>query len=133
MRLSTEELNRIVNDLASRLDGGLLAIYDGASFTDPSSFLDPLVVVPLPSPAFDAAVDGQAISFELAPADTIRTGEAGTARLVTAAGDVIADLSVRARSDQNADLADIVLDRLDLHRGGRVVTGQIVLVMPRSW
>lgn len=122
MTLSTETLDRLVNDTAMRLSGGSLVFV--------SQDLDELARVPLPSPAFEPSQDGRANGLELPVSQVDDTGLVGGARLETAAGDVVAYLSVGTAESDPAP--DVLVNRMDFHRGGRFTVTSPVLRMPSS-
>lgn len=124
MRLAEKTANRIVNELAARLNGGALVIYNGSQ--------DELVRMPLESPAFESAVDGVAVALELPESAIIATGNASRAEWQTAQGERLADLVVRAVDADDADTADMLLDRTDFQRGGLCIVSRATLSLPRK-
>lgn len=131
MRLSGPSLNGLVNDFAARLQAGSLAIYAGDRPLVPgATTADPLVVIPLGSPAFPLAVDGLAVQASLPPAVIDRSGEASWAQLLTMHGEVVADVRVRSLSDPTATEADLVVDDTDFRRGGLVSLARLTLSLP---
>lgn len=124
MRLTTATVNRIVDDLASRLNGGALVIYNGSQ--------NELVRVPLDSPAFESAVDGIAVAIDLPESVILATGEGSRAQWQTAQGEGLADLVVRGVDAEDADAADVLLDRTDFQRGGMCSVSRATLSLKRS-
>lgn len=125
MRLAVEVVDRFVNEAAALVDAGAIRVYDATG-------VDLLVEIQLPVPGFVPAVNGRAHVAEIPPAVIALTGEAASATLVTASGQVVAELTIRDANASDADLADLVFDRLDFHRGGRCTVSALVLTMPRQ-
>lgn len=129
MQLSESIINGLVDDLGRRLNGGQLRIFEAAPA---GPFTDPLVSLQLRSPAFPAASGGRAVAYMPQRAEIARTAEATYGELVTAAGEVVATLSVAATNSPEARYADVLADRTDFHRGGYCESVSIVLRLPMS-
>ncbi len=122
MRLTVETQDRLVNDTAMRLSGGSLVF-----FTDDQ---EEIARVHMPVPAFLPSREGRAISLDLPESQIAETGLVGWARLETPSGDVVAELTVgTAESDPPPD---VLLQRLDFHKGGRLTVTAPILSMPSS-
>lgn len=128
MRLTLVVLNQLVDTLALDCAGGSLAIYAADPRQRPLE--EPLVTVPLPVTAFPPAVDGRAIAERLPSVEIAATGEATWAQLLNNANILLADLRVRQQDDPNAQRGDLLLDRTDLQRGGRLELTGFVLSVP---
>lgn len=129
MRLVVDTQDRLVNDTAMRLSGGSLVFFSGDS-SDPMTEVEELARVPLPAPAFEIARDGRAIGYELPVSEVSETGIVGWARLETPTGDVVAELTVGTPESETPP--DVLVNRLDFHRGGRFTVNPPVLYMPSS-
>lgn len=127
MVLTEETVNQIVDGLGARLNAGFLAF-----FASPASVLQPLVLIPLGSPAFHAAQAGIAEAQDLPSTVIERTGEARLAQLLTATQTAIATLTVKGQDDPDRNQADVILDRTDFHQGGMVTISRCLLRMPRT-
>ncbi len=130
MKLLDTIANQLVDDLAAHLNGGSLRISDAppnGAFSD-----SPLVSLPLRTPAFSPAVHGRAMALTLEKAKIERSGYASYGELVTAAGDVIATLTVASNASPDAQAADVLIMEEDtyLRRGGLCETISIVLRLP---
>lgn len=135
MRLTVDIVNGQVDHLAAKLNGGTLVFYTGSrpeSITDALELQLELVRLALPSPAFRKASDGEAISHPIAATPIVVTGDARWARLLTAAGVIVADLLARTQNEPDAGQADAIVDRTDFHRGGLCRVAPIVLKLPVS-
>lgn len=136
MRIVDTVINDLVNDLGFKLSGGSLEIYDDTPPASPKTALPlfrvPLVVIPLGAPAFEPAIDGRAQGILGNPVTIQATGDATWARLKDALGNTIADIDIRAVDAEDAHEADLMMDRIDLHRGGRLATGGMTLRLPLS-
>ncbi len=126
MRLTVDVVNGVLDQIATSLNGGALVFS-----TVEGAFQQELVRIPLPSPAFTKAFDGQALGHALPEMPIAVTGEAATARLETAAGHVVADLTMRTEDAADAAMADVLVDRTDFHRGGICRVAPLVLTMSR--
>lgn len=119
-------LNGFVDEMSRHLSGGSLVIYDGDG-----TFTEPLVRIVLPVPAFPIAEGAKTVARALPPSVIDRTGEARRAQLLTATGEVLANLTVKATDAVDADEADVLVDRTDFHRGGICQVSQISLRLQR--
>lgn len=122
MRTAERIENAMIDLVAASLNGGALVILSGSRPQAPEKALDfqqELARIPLPSPAFNVAVGRQAMGHELPETEIAVSGEASWAQLVTAAGRVVSDLLVRTQDADDADEADVIVDRIDLQRGGK--------------
>lgn len=133
MRLSIDAVNRVLDAAGIMLSNGVLQFYAGnfPPTRGAQNVGEPLVEIPLLYPAFEPAVDGRAMGHELMPMPVAVTGDAGWARLLSHQGDIVADLTVRQADAPDADTADIVVDRIDFHRGGLCRVAPLVLTMSR--
>lgn len=122
MKLIAAVVDEFVNDLATRLSGGSLEFYDGkppaAASAGMATFRSPLVSFRFLTPGFDPAVGGTAQMVPLQKAIILQSGNAKWARLVTAAEQPIAILSVAQEGTEEAVTADLVCTRLDFSQGG---------------
>lgn len=123
MRLSVATADLLVNTTASQLTAGSLVIYGDDEG-------QPLVVIPFQTPAFNLAADAHAVALDL-PATLIQaSGRATRAQLVTAEGQLVATLTVKAQDDRDVADADVLVDRTDFQRGGMCAIGRVVLRLP---
>lgn len=137
MILAEATLNGLVDDLSLRVAGGVLRIYgeDVARVppqTPLSTFTEPLIELALRLPAFQPAIAGKAIGLPVDATTIAKTGHATWARLFTAAGEVVADFTVAAIDAENAEQADVLVDRIDFQRGGLLTTLSMVLGLPAA-
>lgn len=134
MRITVAMANRLIGELAYQLNAGSLVILDGARPSKPDAslaFQPVLVSIPFQTPAFADPVDGAAVAHDLPPQAIAVSGDAGFAQLHTATGQVVADLTVRAVDAQDADQADLLLERTDFQRGGLCTISRLTLRLPR--
>lgn len=130
MKLRLATANRLLATLTADLAGGRLVVFEGAP--PQRGLQEPLVTVVLTD--FAVPVGGRAVALDIPPTVVSLSGEAGWAELTTDAGDVVADLIIRARDAADVVEAkpDILLDRVDLQRGGLFVIDRCILQLPTS-
>lgn len=129
MKLTEALVNEIVDDVAARLNGGTLRIFEAPPT---AAFSAPLVSLQLGNPAFHPAKGGKTSVVSLAKAQIDQTGEASYGELVTVTGDVLATLAVASKDAADVRDADVVADRTDFHRGGFCEALSVVLRLPLS-
>ena len=118
MILMTIAANLALSALADALENGVLEILDA---TRDAAFPGVLVTAQMP----DLAVRGnQLLASTFAPATILATGEAKAARLLTAAGVHMADLTL------GTEHADVLMDRTDCQRGGVCTISSLTLTLP---
>ena len=132
MQISQAGVERAIRGWSAPLNAGRLEIYDGLAPTlvsDDASFQTLLVALPLESPWYEINAAGILIALGFPVTAQIQmTGDAKWARLVTASGEVEALLSVGTAADD--PVPDVVLDRLDLQRGGLCTLDHLRLTLP---
>jgi hypothetical protein len=113
LRLSPFATEIALDALTALLGGGSLEIYGGSRPSSPeaeTTWQPMLVRLRLGRPAFEPSLDGVAKAFPIEAKPVLKSGEAVWARLATAEGDVVCDLTV------GQSHADLVLDRVDFQR-----------------
>lgn len=128
MRLKPSARDRLLEDFATRLNAGAIVIYAANPSTNPLA--EPLIEVPFQSPAFQPVDNGRVEAFELQPTLILRDGDARWAELVTANGEAISDVSVRAIDAKDAEEGDILVDRTDFRRGVLCTLTRVTLTLP---
>ena len=138
MKLSDETVNGLVNDLAAKMNGGTLCIYEGTPPDSPKTalapFTEPLVEVALGNPAFDPAAGLRALLADVPAMKIAKSGKAGWAR-ISVQGVGVADLTIAEAGSIEAFDVDLVLkgeDGLNLARGGPFSIGVLALRLPSS-
>lgn len=126
MRLTTQAQDGWLTDLAQRFDGGTLRLLEAGTLGVV------LVEIPFDSPAFEPAISGKALARALPATVVTATGDVARAQVVSASGDAIADLVVRLLGALDEFEGDLILDRLDVQRGGICEIQSLVLRLPRQ-
>ena len=96
MRLTADTADLWLDDLAKRLNGGSIRLFDGQS-----GFGNVLVQIPLGAPAFEPSLNGRAITTDVPATPAIATGTVGSADFCSAGGNTLAILVVRERGAAN--------------------------------
>ena len=122
MRVYEAAADWLIDRFCSRLNNGMLVIYEGADLI--------LTEFQFQAQAFTPAVAGVAEANPLPATIVLATGEATRAQLITSSGEALAEVAVRAMDAPDAELGDIFVDRTDFHRGGTCVLERVTVSLP---
>ena len=117
----------------TRLSGGSLELYAGSRprLPDTNTLPNTLVRLQLEAPALIPSDAAQASIPGPLVAEIIATGDVGWARLLRADGTIEADLVVKAENADDASIADVLVSRTDLQRGGICTITVLTVSLPR--
>lgn len=132
-KLNTLARNTIVDAHRTNFDGGQLVIYSG---TEPATADDAitgtaLVTITLPTPAFNAAANGQSTMSGTWSGTASATGTATHYRLMDSAGNYVAQGPVIQGTSPVA-AGDLALDNTSIASGQTVTINSFTLDAPAS-
>lgn len=130
LRKNLDTVNEQANLLGSLFDAGTLELYTGAQPADPNSGPSGslLATIPIPNPAFGAAVAGAITKAGTWSVTASATGIAGWARMISADTNKSLDLTVSGTPGGN----NLLISDENVVNGNLVSVDSLVITVPNG-